>query len=311
MAGTWASGRSGVLTIPAEDGILLRWRSAIWRFVRKKPLGAFGGVIVVVLLLLAIFGGQVAPQHYAEIDLFNRLQGPSPDHFFGVDNQGRDVLSRVIFGARTSVVVGLGTVAITSVLAGVVGIVSGYYGGTLDLSVQRLVDIWQAFPGLIFVIFVVSILSGTTPRDSASSQVILILTLAVLFTAGTSRIVRSQTISTMQEVYVEAARALGASDLRILTRHILPNVFTVIIVNISVSIGFVILIESSLSFLGFGVQPPFPSWGQMLQDAQEQMRGHPYLALFPGLAIAITVYSMNMFGDALRDVLDPRLRGEG
>ena len=310
MAGAWVSGRSDVLTI-AEEGILRRWLKGVWRFVRRKPLGAFGGAMVILLLLVAIFGEQVAPYHYAQIDLFNRLQGPNPDHFFGVDNQGRDVLSRVIFGARTSVVVGLGTVVITSLLAGVIGIVSGYYGGALDLSVQRLVDIWQAFPGLIFVIFVVSILSGTTPRDSASSQVILILTLAVLFTAGTSRIVRSQTISTMQEVYVEAARALGASDQRILTRHILPNIFTVIIVNISVSIGFVILIESSLSFLGFGVQPPFPSWGQMLQDAQEQMRGHPYLALFPGLAIAITVYSMNMFGDALRDVLDPRLRGDG
>ncbi len=287
----------------------LRALLSVLRFVRRKPLGAFGGLIMLVLLLLALFGNLVAPFHYADIDVFNRFVGPTPEHPFGTDDQGRDVLSRVIFGARASVIIGLGAVVIATIGSSIIGIVSGYYGGTFDLFAQRLIDAWQAFPGLIFVIFIISVITSTVPRDSTASQISLIVTIGILFTAGASRVVRSQTISTKQNDFVEAAQALGASDLRILARHIFPNVVTVIIVNISIQIGFVILIESTLSFLGFGVQPPFPSWGRMLQEAQAGMQQHPYLALFPGLAIALTVYSLNMFGDALRDVLDPRLRG--
>lgn len=287
----------------------LRVLLSVLRFVRRKPLGAFGGLIMLVLLLLALFGHWVAPFHYADIDVFNRFIGPTPEHPFGTDDQGRDVMSRVIFGARASVIIGLGAVIIATIGSSIIGIVSGYYGGTFDLFAQRLIDAWQAFPGLIFVIFIISVITSTVPRDSTASQISLIVTIGILFTAGASRVVRSQTISTKQNDFVEAAQALGASDLRILLRHIFPNVVTVIIVNISIQIGFVILIESTLSFLGFGVQPPFPSWGRMLQEAQAGMQQHPYLALFPGLAIALTVYSLNMFGDALRDVLDPRLRG--
>ena len=294
-----------------ERGLPLRWLLAVLRFARRKPLGAFGGAIMFVLLLLAVFGEWVAPQHYADINVFNRFVGPTPDHLFGTDDQGRDILSRVIFGARASVIIGLGAVIIATIGSSVIGIVSGYYGGLFDLLAQRVIDAWQAFPGLIFVIFIISVITSTVPRDSTTSQISLIVTIGILFTAGASRIVRSQTISTKQNDFVQAAQALGASDLRILTRHIFPNVATVIIVNISIQIGFVILIESTLSFLGFGVQPPFPSWGRMLQDAQAGMQQHPYLALFPGIAIALTVYSLNMFGDALRDVLDPRLRGAG
>ena len=287
----------------------LRVLLSVLRFVRRKPLGAFGGLIMLVLLLLALFGHWVAPFHYADIDVFNRFIGPTSEHPFGTDDQGRDVLSRVIFGARASVIIGLGAVIIATIGSSIIGIVSGYYGGTFDLFAQRLIDAWQAFPGLIFVIFIISVITSTVPRDSTASQISMIVTIGILFTAGASRVVRSQTISTKQNDFVEAAQALGASDLRILTRHIFPNVVTVIIVNISIQIGFVILIESTLSFLGFGVQPPFPSWGRMLQEAQAGMQQHPYLALFPGVAIALTVYSLNMFGDALRDVLDPRLRG--
>ena len=287
----------------------LRVLLSVLRFARRKPLGAFGGLIMLVLLLLALFGHWVAPFHYADIDVFNRFIGPTPEHPFGTDDQGRDVMSRVIFGARASVIIGLGAVIIATIGSSIIGIVSGYYGGTFDLFAQRLIDAWQAFPGLIFVIFIISVITSTVPRDSTASQISLIVTIGILFTAGASRVVRSQTISTKQNDFVEAAQALGASDLRILARHIFPNVVTVIIVNISIQIGFVILIESTLSFLGFGVQPPFPSWGRMLQEAQAGMQQHPYLALFPGVAIALTVYSLNMFGDALRDVLDPRLRG--
>ena len=311
MARASAAPDARAMGLREERGLPLRSGAAVLRFIRRKPLGAFGGAIMLTLLLLALFGHWVAPFHYADIDVFNRFIGPTPEHPFGTDDQGRDVLSRVIFGARASVIIGLGAVLIATVGSSVIGIVSGYYGGLFDLLAQRVIDSWQAFPGLIFVIFIISVITSTVPRDSTASQLSLIVTIGILFTAGASRVVRSQTISTKQNDFVEAAQALGASDLRILARHIFPNVVTVIIVNISIQIGFVILIESTLSFLGFGVQPPFPSWGRMLQEAQAGMQQHPYLALFPGLAIALTVYSLNMFGDALRDVLDPRLRGAG
>lgn len=309
MAATSAARGARTSAFGEQRGLPVRVVRIVLRFTRRKPLGAFGGAVMLVLLLLALVGHWVAPFHYADIDVFNRFIGPTPEHPFGTDDQGRDILSRVIFGARASVIIGLGAVLIATIGSSVIGIVSGYYGGTFDLIAQRLIDAWQAFPGLIFVIFIISVITSTVPRDSTASQISLIVTIGILFTAGASRVVRSQTISTKQNDFVEAAQALGASDLRILLRHIFPNVLTVIIVNISIQIGFVILIESTLSFLGFGVQPPFPSWGRMLQDAQAGMQQHPYLALFPGLAIALTVYSLNMFGDALRDVLDPRLRG--
>ena len=289
------------------DGLPVRMRRALSNFVRRKPLGAFAAVVLVVLFVVAVTPSTFATAEFDDIDLLNRLQGPSPDHIFGSDKQGRDVFSRVLFGARTSVIIGFAAVSIAAVLSSLIGISSGYYGGKVDLTFQRFVDIVQAFPGLIFIIFLFSIFAAAA--GSFASQVVLALTLGFLFSAGSSRVVRSQTISTVQNMYVEAARVVGASDRRIMARHVLPNVFTVIIINISVQLGSVILIESALSFLGFGVQPPYPSWGRMLQEAQLDMLLHPYLAFFPGLAIALSVYALNMFGDALRDVLDPRLRG--
>ena len=290
-------------------GQLARARRSLASFMRRKPLGAFAALILIGLFVVALLPGTFAPAEYYDIDLVNRLQGPSGDHFFGSDKQGRDVFSRVIFGARTSVFIGFAAVSLAAVLSSLIGISSGYYGGKVDLTFQRFVDIVQAFPGLIFIIFLFSIFAAAA--GSFASQVVLALTLGFLFSAGSSRVVRSQTISTVQNTYVEAARVVGASDRRIMVRHVFPNVFTVIIINISVQLGAVILIESALSFLGFGVQPPYPSWGRMLQEAQEDMLLHPYLAFFPGAAIALSVYALNMFGDALRDVLDPRLRGQG
>ena len=284
-------------------------RRALVSFVRRKPLGAFAALILLGLFVVALLPGTLAPAEYYDIDLVNRLRGPSGEHFFGSDKQGRDVFSRVIYGARTSVFIGFTAVSLAAVLSSLIGISSGYYGGKVDLTFQRFVDIVQAFPGLIFIIFLFSIFAAAA--GSFTSQVVLALTLGFLFSAGSSRVVRSQTISTVQNTYVEAARVVGASDRRIMLRHVFPNVFTVIIINISVQLGAVILIESALSFLGFGVQPPYPSWGRMLQEAQEDMLLHPYLAFFPGVAIALSVYALNMFGDALRDVLDPRLRGQG
>jgi peptide/nickel transport system permease protein len=285
----------------ADRGLLVRLAIGLLRFVRHQPLGAFAGLVVLVLIFVAIFNDVIAPYRYDEINVFNRLQSPSSSHFFGTDNQGRDIFSRILYGAQTSVIIGFGAVTVSTVVASSIGIISGYYGGLFDLLFQRLVDTWQAFPGLIFLIFVVSIFG--------SDRLTLILALGLLFSAGSSRVIRSAAITIKQNPYVEAAKVLGANDRRIMLLHILPNVIPIILISISVQIGFVILIESTLSFLGFGIPPPFPSWGAMLQDGRPFMEQHPYLAIFPGAAIALTVYSLNMLGDAVRDVLDPRLRG--
>lgn len=278
-----------------------RWAGAVRQFVRSKPLGAAGGIIVILLILIGIFAGVLAPHGYDEFDVRQRLRGLSTEHPFGTDEQGRDVFSRVIYGARTSVLIGFGAMAVGVLVAATIGIVSGYYGGALDVLAQRLIDIWLSFPNLIFLIFVVAILGRSTA--------VLVVTLGLLIAAGSSRIVRSVAISVREAQFVEAARASGASHLRIILRHVTPNVLPIIIITASVQIGGVILTESSLSFLGFGPPPPFPSWGRMLQESQTQMTSHPNLAVFPGLAITLVVYAFNMFGDALRDVLDPRLRG--
>ena len=271
------------------------------RFVQRKPLGALGGLIVLLLLLVALGAESLAPYSYDRISIRDRLDDPSPAYPFGTDEQGRDVYSRVIYGARTTVLVGLGATLVSVLIASTLGIVSGYYGGWFDILIQRVVDIWLAFPGLIFVLFVVSIF----PRGTLT----LVITIGVLFAAASSRVVRSATIALRESLFIESARATGVSDARILLRHIFPNVVPIVIITASIQIGGVILLEASLSFLGFGPPPPFPSWGRMLQEARSQMEYHPNLALFPGLAIALVVYAFNMLGDGLRDVLDPRLRG--
>ena len=249
---------------------------------------------------VAIFASAIAPYAYDEPHVILRFKDPSSAHWFGTDAQGRDVFSRVVYGSQITVILAFGAVALSTVIATVIGIVSGYFAGAVDTVIQRLVEVWQAFPGLIFIIFVVSIFG--------SSRFGLIVVLGLLFGVGSSRVVRSSTLAIRQLTYVEAASATGASDLRILLRHILPNVLPVVIVTASVQIGSVILAESSLSFLGFGVPPPFPSWGKMLQESQQHMQRAPHLAIFPGAAIALVVYSVNMLGDGIRDVLDPRLR---
>lgn len=275
--------------------------AALLKFARNKPLAAAGGVIVVLLVVVALFAPVIAPFPYDQLNVRERFQGPSFSHFFGTDNQGRDTFSRVVYGAQITVILGFGAVILSTIVATAIGVVSGYFGGLTDTILQRLVEIWQAFPGLIFIIFVISIFGA--------SRLSLIVVLGLLFGIGSSRVVRSATLTVKQLNYVEAASALGAGHMRILIRHILPNVVPVVIVTASVQIGAVILAESSLSFLGFGTPPPFPSWGRMLQEAQQFMQLYPHLAIFPGAAIALVVYSLNMLGDGIRDVLDPRLRG--
>ena len=276
----------------------------LWQFCRYKPLGAFGGFIVVGLLIMAVFAPWIAPYQYDETIPGARMKAPGAQFWMGTDNLGRDVYSRVVYGAAVSVTVGFGAVLLANVLATVIGITSGYFGGAYDICVQRVVDAWQSFPFLVVILSLMAVLGPGLLN--------LVLALGVLGAAAASRVIRGTTISVMQNTYVEAARALGAGHLRIMLRYILPNVAATVIILATIGLGAAILAESALSFLGFGVPPPYPSWGAMLSGSGRSfMYRAPWMAIWPGAAISLAVFGFNMLGDALRDVLDPRLRGGG
>ena len=275
---------------------------ALWLFCRRKPLGALGGLIVLVLLLLALFAPWIAPYSYDETIPGARMKAPGAQFWMGTDNLGRDVFSRVVYGAGVSVTVGFGAVLLANVFATLIGITSGYFGGAYDICVQRVVDAWQSFPFLVVILSMMAVLGPGLLN--------LVLALGVLGAAAGSRVIRGTTISVMQNTYVEAARALGAGHLRIMLRYVLPNVAATIIILATIGLGAAILAESALSFLGFGVPPPYPSWGAMLSGSGRSfMYRAPWMAIWPGAAISLAVFGFNMLGDALRDVLDPRLRG--
>jgi len=272
------------------------------RLVKEKPLGTVGGIITLLLLLTGIFANLIAPYGMNETWVGDFLTPSSAKFWLGTDNVGRDVLSRVIFGARISVIVGLAGSTFATILSTVIGIVSGYIGGKLDLIVQRLVDTWMCLPGLVILMVLITIMGASIWS--------IIIAVGLSFGIPGSRIIRGAVLSLKENVYVAAATAIGCSTPRILTRHMLPNVMATVIVLFSIRVPAVILAEASLSFLGFGIPPPFPSWGGMLGGTgRNYMFMAPWLALWPGLALAITVYSVNMFGDAVRDILDPRMRG--
>jgi len=276
--------------------------SFLARLVRDKPLGTVGGIVLLLFLVVGAFAPWIAPYDFNEIAPLDRMQAPSWVHWFGTDNLGRDVLSRCIFGAQLSVIIGCSAAALATIISAVVGVVSGYFGGKVDMAVQRMVDAWMSFPDLIVLIVVVSVLGPGMPQ--------IIGTLGLLLGIGGSRIVRSAVISVREHMYVHAAQSIGAGSLRILWRHVLPNVLPPIIVLFTTRVGTVILAESGLSFLGLGVPPPAPTWGSMLSGSgRTYMFQGPWLALAPGLCLTAVVYATNVFGDALRDLLDPRMRG--
>ena len=278
--------------------------TALWQFTWRKPLGALGGFIVLGLLIMAIFAPWIAPYQYDETIPGARMKAPGAQFWMGTDNLGRDVYSRVVYGAAVSVTVGFGAVLLANVLATAIGITSGYFGGAYDICVQRVVDAWQSFPFLVVILSLMAVLGPGLLN--------LILALGVLGAAAASRVIRGTTISVMQNTYVEAARALGAGHLRIMLRYILPNVAATVIILATIGLGGAILAESALSFLGFGVPPPYPSWGAMLSGSGRSfMYRAPWMAIWPGAAISLAVFGFNMLGDALRDELDPRLRGGG
>jgi peptide/nickel transport system permease protein len=314
---------------PAHKPFLVRLALGLKNFARKKPLGFVCGVVVVFFFII----GDVVPETankiartagiadhpvpyladqleqavpwlypYAKQDLKHRLEGSSSKHLLGTDAIGRDILSRLMYGARTAVMVSFGAVLISMTIGAFIGIMSGYYGKWVDKFLYRFVDVFQAMPPLVLFIVILGIF------DSGLWQMVIVL--GVIGGPIQSRTLRGQTIYVMASPFIEAARVVGCSDRRIMMRYILPNVFALIVLNATFLLGFLVLLEATLSFLGYGLPPPFPSWGQMLSlEGRQYMRTQPGLAIYPGLAIGILVFSFNLFGDALRDVLDPRLRG--
>ena len=272
------------------------------RLVKEKPLGTASGIIILILIFVATFGGVLAPYPYQEIHLEDRLTGASAKYLLGNDGLGRDLLSRLIFGARVSLLVGLTVTTISVVISSLIGGISGFLGGKLDLGVQRFVDAWMAFPGLLLLLTIMSIEGRGLPQ--------IIVVLGIAGGIGGSRVVRGAVIAIKENDYFLAARAIGTPGAATLMRHVLPNIMPVVIIIFSISIGGNILSAASLSFLGFGLPPSIPDWGGLLsREGRQYMEVAPRLALWPGLALTITVYSLSMFGDALRDLLDPRLRG--
>ncbi|MDE0450129.1 MAG: ABC transporter permease [Spirochaetaceae bacterium] len=272
------------------------------RLVKEKPLGTASGIIILIWILIAIFADALTPYPPFEMNLADRLQGSSARHLLGTDHIGRDVLSRLILGARTSILIGLAATALSTVIGTLIGGTSGFLGGKFDIVVQRVVDAWIVFPGLLLLLTIMSIVGRGIPQ--------IILVLGISGGIGGSRLIRSAVIAIKGSDNFLAAEAVGNTKWRSLIRHVLPNVMPVVIITFSITVGGVILSIASLSFLGYGLPPTTPDWGGLLsREGRQYMEQAPWLAVWPGLCLTIAVYCLNMLGDAIRDLLDPRLRG--
>jgi len=272
------------------------------RFCRKKPLGAIGGFLMVVIVLTALLANQLQTHDPIATAAAQSLARPGAEHWLGSDHLGRDIYSRIVHGARVSLIVGLASTLLGSVLGGFVGLLSGYIGGNTDLITQRVMDILQGLPLLVLALVMSAALGPSIPN--------VVVAISIPIIPRAARVIRSSVLSIREMQYVEAARALGLRHLRIAFRHILPNTIGPFIVLCTAQLGSAILVEAALSFLGLGVPEPYPSWGRMLSvSAAEYAQKAPWLVMFPGLAISLAVFGSNLLGDALRDTLDPRLRG--
>jgi len=274
---------------------------AIRKFILTKPLGAAGGLIVLVMLLTAVFADVLAPHDPFEISQRLQFKPPSLAHWLGTDEFGRDILTRLIFGARVALFIGMAAAFIGATGGAILGIFSAYLGGKVDLFLQRLVDVMLTFPGLILALAIVSVLGRSLPN--------VVLAIAIPIIPRVSRIIRSSALAVKENMYVEAARAVGSSHQRVMVRHILPNVMAPYLIMLTAQLANAILVEASLSFLGLGTAEPTPSWGLMLSgSAPLYAEKAPWVAIFPGVAISLAVFGFNLFGDSLRDALDPKLR---
>ena len=272
------------------------------RLVKEKPLGTASGIIILIWIVIAIFADALTPYPPFEMNLADRLQGSSAQHLLGTDHIGRDFLSRLILGARISILIGLAATALSTVISTLIGGTSGFLGGKFDIMVQRVVDAWIVFPGLLVLLTIMSIVGRGIPQ--------IILVLGISGGIGGSRLIRSAVIAIKGSDNFLAAEAVGNTKWRSFIRHVLPNVMPVVIIMFSITVGGVILSIASLSFLGYGLPPTTPDWGGLLsREGRQYMEQAPWLAVWPGLCLTIAVYCLNMLGDAMRDLLDPRLRG--
>ncbi len=283
-----------------ESRIPRRYRDFA-RQLRRSKGALIGLTLLLCMVFLAVFSPLIAPYDPIELNAQDYLQSPRSEHLFGTDQYGRDVFSRVIYGARISLVIGLISVGIALLVGVLVGLVAGYYGGLLDSTLMRLIDVMLAFPGILLALAIVSILGP--------SLVNLMIAVGISSIPTYARLTRGSVLATRGELYVEAARVTGVPNRLILGRHILPNVVAPVIVAATLGVGAAILWAAALSFLGLGSQPPEPEWGRMLSEGRQYLRSQWWIATFPGIAIMLTVLALNMLGDGLRDALDPRLRG--
>jgi len=273
--------------------------------IRRQPLGAAGALIVVIMITAAAFADIIAP-YDPVVNVYDRIHmAPNLENWLGTDQFGRDILSRIIYGARTALFVGFSCAFVGATAGLVLGVASAYFGGYFDLLFQRVMDVFMSFPLIILALALVAIFGGKVEND----VVLVIIAITIPFVPRCARVVRSSALAIREIPYIDAARALGFSHVRIIMRHMVPNVMAPYLIMITAFVGQAILLEASLSYLGLGVQEPTPAWGLMLQGgAEEYAESAPWIAVFPGLAITLSVFGFNLFGDALRDVLDPKLR---
>ncbi|MGH8070141.1 MAG: ABC transporter permease [Candidatus Entotheonellia bacterium] len=307
MANGMHEGQIAISTRQLKDVALGKsWASAYaWPAIRKfivtKPLGTIGGAIILVMAMTALFADTLAPYDPYEISQRLQFNAPSMQHWLGTDEFGRDMLTRLIYGARIALFIGLVAAFVGSTAGAILGVMSAYLGGKVDLIMQRIMDVMLAFPLLILALAIVSVLGRSLPN--------VVLAIAIPIIPRTTRIVRSSALSVKENVFVEAARAVGSQHWRVMARHILPNVMAPYLIMLTAQLGNAILVEASLSFLGLGTAEPTPSWGLMLSgSAASYAEKAPWVAIFPGLAITLAVFGFNLFGDSLRDALDPKLR---
>ncbi len=297
MAIAQAPGSAGVEVAPARG----RWIETAVDFCRERTLGAVGAAIILLMLLVAVLANAIAPYDPVTTDFGAMLAAPSAEHWLGTDTFGRDVLSRLIYGSRTALLVGFGASVLGSTLGTILGVASAYFGGRIDLYLQRVMDVFLSFPLIILALALVAILGNSIPNLITAIMIPMIPRCAV--------VIRASALSIREMPYVDAARAAGFGHGRIILRHMLPNVMAPYLIMLTSFLGQAILLEASLSFLGLGVQEPIAAWGLMLRGAAvEFAEAAPWMAIFPGLAISLAVFAFNLFGDSLRDALDPRLR---